>query len=502
LLAIGLIASRALGLVRNIVLAQQFGTDRDYEAFLAAVEIPDLVFQVLAGGAVGSAFIPVFQTYVTGGHLDAAWRMTRTLMTIGALATGAIAALLAVFAHQVADAILPGWDGADQAVAADLMRIMLVSPALFAVSCFATSALNSFNRFAVTMLAPILYNLAIILGALALTPLGIRGVAFGVAAGAALHLLVQVPSLVRCGMPLAPRLDIGSEGVRRVVQLMLPRMLGLALVQLNQLANVVLSTFLVVGSLAYLKVAWLMILTPLVLAMAVSTAVFPTLAAESARDRVDAVRALFAQSLRNILFLTVPMAAGLVILREPLIGLLFERGEFDATSTAHTAAALGLYAIGLCGLATTEIADRVFYALQDTRTPVAAAAVGFVLSLGLGVVLMNTPLNYSGLALAGGIAALVEACLLLLLLSRRLAPLDLGSVARSFARAVLATSLMSAAIIALPTLLSDALDASPPVERLVVVATVVTFGAAVYAATSLAIGSTEARSLVAFAKRR
>ena len=164
-------------------------------------------------------------------------------------------------------------------------------------------------------------------------------------------------------------LDFKHSGVREVMRLMGPRMIGLGVTQINQVVNVILASYLLVGSLGYLNVAWLMLMTPLVLAMAVSTAVFPTLAEESASNHSEAVREVFTLSLRTILFLTIPMAVGLITLGEPLIRLLFEHGAFTAESTSLTHYALTFYAIGLAGHATVEIVDRVYYAVHDTWTP-------------------------------------------------------------------------------------------------------------------------------------
>ncbi|HYU18561.1 MAG TPA: murein biosynthesis integral membrane protein MurJ [Chloroflexota bacterium] len=498
----GFVASRVLGLVRNIIVAQQFGTGREYEAFVAAITVPDLVFQVLAGGAVGSAFIPVFKSYFARDEEDQAWRLTSTMMSLAVLATGPVALVLMIFARQVAELIVPGWDPASKDLTATLMRTMLISPVIFSVSGFATSVLNSFQRFALAALAPIFYNASIIASALFFRPLGIEGVAIGVAVGAVLHLLIQVPGLVSQGMRFSFSVDLGLPGAREVIRLMGPRMVGLGVVQINQLVNVVLASYLVLGSLGYLNVAWLITMTPLVLAMAVSTAVFPTLAEESARERSEAVSEVFLLSLRTILFLTVPMAVGLITLGEPLIRLLFERGEFTDLSTRMTAHALNFYALGLAGHATVEIVDRVFYALHDTRTPVLVASGAFVLNLVLSLVLMRTPLNYGGLALANALAALAEGFVLMTVISRRVRDLDLGSVARSLARTVMASILMGITIATLPQVLEDWLSLSRTIELSLVVIIVAAAGAAVYLTFAFLLRSDEITALLRLARSR
>lgn len=498
----GFVVSRLLGLVRNIVVAQQFGTGREYEAFVAALTVPDLVFQVLAGGAVGSAFIPVFKDYFARDDDGGAWHLTSQLMTLALLVTIPVSIVLALLARPLTELVVPGWDAESKDLTATLMRIMLVSPAIFAVSGFATSVLNSFQRFALAALAPIMYNASIIVGAILFRHLGIEGVAIGVAVGSGLHLLIQVPGLLAVGMRYRPGIDLRSPGLREVIRLMGPRMIGLGVIQVNQLVNVVLASYLLIGSLGYLNVAWLMMMTPLVLAMGVSTAVFPTLAEESARDANEAVRDVFVLSLRTILFLTIPMAVGLVTLGEPLIRLLFERGEFTAESTRFTHFALTFYAIGLAGHATVEIVDRVFYALHDTWTPVLAASLAFIINLAGGLTLMWTPLNYGGLALAGSIAALAEAALLLWLVRRRVEALDLGPVLRSLGRTVAASLLMGAIVAMLPRMLHGWLALPPTFEALFVVTIVALTGGIAYFIFSFLLQSEELRVLLRLARLR
>jgi putative peptidoglycan lipid II flippase len=498
----GFVASRILGLVRAVVITQQFGTGREYEAFVAALTIPDLVFQILAGGAVGSAFIPVLKGYFARDDDDGAWRLTSIVMSLALLITVPISAVLAIFARPLTELVVPAWDPASKDLTATLMRTMLVTPAIFALSGFATSVLNSFQRFVLAMLAPIMYNLSIILSAIVLRPLGIEGVAIGVGAGALLHLLIQVPGLLKVGMRYRFGLDVRHPGVREVLRLMGPRMIGLGVTQVNQLVNVILASYLLVGSIGYLNVAWLMLMTPLVLAMAVSTAVFPTLAEESASNHPDAVRDVFVISLRTILFLTIPMAVGLMTLGEPLIRLLFEHNAFTAESTRWTQYALTFYAIGLAGHATVEIVDRVFYALHDTWTPVKAASIAFTINLLLGLVLMSTRLNFGGLALANSLAALTEATLLMLLIRRRIPSLELMPIFRTLSRTVAASLLMGLTIAMLPRLLQDRLPLAASIELPIVVGLVVIAGGMVYFVFSFLLQSEELRVLLRLARVR
>jgi putative peptidoglycan lipid II flippase len=499
---IGFVASRILGLVRNAVLLSYYGNIGDpsgqghLDAFLSAIAIPDLVFQVLAGGAVGSAFIPVFKSYLSRGEDDQAWRMVNTVLAVAAVAIGMTALALMFFSRPLMELVVPGRDAAFKDMAAEMTRIMLISPVIFALSGFVTSVLQSYNRFGWAALAPVSYNLGIIIGAVVLAPsLGIFGAAYGVVFGAVLHLLVQLPIARHHGLRWAAGMDVNHPAVREVARLFAPRMLGLAVVQLNQLVNVVLASFLMVGSLTALNVSWMVLMAPLALAMAVGTALFPTLAEAGADNRRDEVRELFSLALRLILFLTVPISLGLIVLAAPIVQVLFERGAFTAESTKMTAVALSFYAIGLAGHATVEIADRVFYALHDTATPVRVALGTVSANIVLSLVLMQTGLSYGGLALANSLAALAEAAILAWLLSSRLSPREarsgIGRLSRSLAGFLAAALPMGAVTYLALHLLAAALDTSSPAWQLVLVGSVGLLGALVYLALSAALRSEE-----------
>jgi putative peptidoglycan lipid II flippase len=274
--------------------------------------------------------------------------------------------------------------------------------------------------------------------------------------------------------------------VREVAQLFAPRVLGLGVVQLNKvLSGVLFASFLVAGSITYLDYAWLMIMTPLALAMAVGTAVFPTLSQATALERPAQLLQVFQLSLRMILFLTIPASVGLMVLGEPVIRLFFERNQFTAESTSATAYALVFFAIGLAGHATVEIVDRVFYALHDTRSPVIVAVSAIALNVALSLILMQTPLNYGGLALANSIAALTEAAVLIRLVSWRLPEVRVDSLATSAVRMTAASLVMGIPVAWLAGWLTPVVSPYGTPGQVVLLAVCVPFGAALYGAVSL-----------------
>jgi len=435
IVGLGFLGSRLLGVLRTVAIADAFGTSPELSAYWVAFRLPDLVFQVLAGATMASAFIPTFATYWGRRGPEEAWRLASSVLNAVLLATLLLALLALVLAPWLVPLMAPGLGQETgrqeelQGLAVDLTRLMLISPVLFAVSGMVTGILNARHRFLLPALAPMLYNLAIIGGALLLAePLGIRGLAVGVVAGAGLHLLVQVPGLVRAGLLYRPTVHWRDRGLREVAGLMLPRILGLAAAQFNFIVALFFASREGDEVIAALNYAWLIATLPLALfGMAIATAVFPTLAEQAAGDEMGKLRSTLAGSLRFALFLTIPASAGLILLRWPVVTFLLEHGAFTQTSTEITGNALLFYALGLWAHGATEVLSRGFYALRDTRTPVALAVLAMLLNW-LFIVVLVGPLGYRGIALAMSLAASVEAGLLLLLLRRRLGGLREGEI--------------------------------------------------------------------------
>lgn len=427
------VLSRIAGLVREMIIGARFGTSADLDAYLAAFRLPDILFQLMAGGALGSAFIPAFTERLVQADRAAAWRMASAVVNLVLLLMSVLALIAAVLAQPlVKQVIAPGFTPEQQALTATLMRWMLISTIVFGVSGIVMGVLNACQHFLLPALAPVMYNLSIIAGAWFLAPRwGVRGLVFGVVVGAFAHLLVQVPALLRQGIRYVPTLGLRDPAVREVGRLMAPRVLGIAAVQLNFLVNTILASSLPEGSLAALNYAWLLMLLPQgVIAQAVATAAFPTFAAQIARGERGEMRATLNATLRAILLLTIPASVGLIILRVPLIRLLLERGAFDAHSTAVVAQALAFYAAGLVAHSVVEIVSRSFYALHDTWTPVwvglSAMGLNVILSL-----LLVRPLAHGGLALANTLATTIEMGTLVYLIQRQLGGLGGSRLART-----------------------------------------------------------------------
>jgi putative peptidoglycan lipid II flippase len=419
------IVSRIVGLLREVVIARQFGTSADMDAYLAAFRLPDFLFYVVAGGALGSAFIPTFTGYLTRSDMPGAWRLASAVINWVILILSMLAGLAAIFAPWLVQTLYGDFTPAQQALTTELMRWMLISTVIFGVSGVLMGILNARQHFLLPALAPVIYNGAIIVGAWWLGPIwGVRGLTAGVVFGAAGHLLVQLPGLLRAGQRMQYRLvlAVDDSSLHEVGRLMAPRVLGLAAVQLNFVVNTVLASSLAVGSVTALNYGWIIMLLPQgVIAQSTATALFPTLAALVARGEQVEMRRIFGLTLRSLLFLTLPAAAGLLILREPLVRLILQRGAFNEASTQATAWALGFFTLGLVGHAVIEIAVRAFYALKNTKTPVGIGVLAMGVNIILSIVLMNLFAQagwpaHGGLALANAIAVTLEMIALLLLL--------------------------------------------------------------------------------------
>jgi putative peptidoglycan lipid II flippase len=416
------VLSRVSGLAREIIIGASYGTSAAYDAYLAAFRIPDLLFQLAAGGALGSAFIPVFAGYWLQADKRAAWLLFSRVLNLITLALVALGVVAAIFAEPLVRSILaPGFTPEQQLLTASLMQWMLVGTVVFGASGLIMGALNATQHFLAPAAAPVLYNVAIIAAAYFLAPAyGAYGLVVGVVAGSLAHLLVQLPVLLHKGYRYRPALSLTDAGVRKVMVLMGPRVLGLFFVQLHFLVNTILASGLGAGAVSALNYAWLLMLLPQgVIAQGIATVVFPTFSAQTAAGQIDAFRRTFERALRVVVFLVAPAAALLLVLRRPSISILLERGAFDTQSMILVAYGLQFYLVGLIFHAMLEIIVRGFYALQDTWTPVLVGMLAMSGNIALSFMLVGR-LSFGGLALANSLATLVETLALLWLFDRRL----------------------------------------------------------------------------------
>jgi putative peptidoglycan lipid II flippase len=450
IVAAGYLFSRVLGLVREVLITAQFGTRPEMDAYRAAFSIVDMIYLVVAGGALGSAFIPIFSAFLTHDREEDAWRLASGVLNLALLALLVACALVALLADPiVALTVGSGFGPAQRALTAQIIRLLLAQPVLLGLGGLAKATLESFDRFALPAIGANLYNLGIIGGALLAPWLGIYGLVWGVVAGAALFLLIQLPGLRALGMRYHRRAGAATPGVRQVGRLLGPRLFGQSAWQLNLIAVGSFASTLGAGAVAANGYALqLMMLPHGLFALSLGTVIFPQLARHHAAGDQEALRATALGAVRHVLFLALPAAVLLAVLRLPLLRALFQRGAFDAGSATLTAEALAFYALGLAAFAAAEIIVRTFYAMHDTRTPVYVGIGAVAANIALGWTLLRLGLGLGGLALAFSLANTLEAITLLRLLAGRIGGLG-GAFWRAVARMMLAALACGAAALAL-----------------------------------------------------
>ena len=447
------VASRLVGLARDIAIGAQFGTSLDYDLYVAAFRLPDTIFSLLAGGALGSALIPVFARTLAQDQRAALWRLASAVGSLTVLACGLAALALVVFAPWLVF-VFPGFTGEAAERLVVLVRILALSPVLFALGEVTRRALNTLDHFLAPALGLVLYNAAILTAALTVArgEAGVTGLAVGAVCGAGLYVLIQVPALISRGVRYTPRLGLRDTAVRDVARLMGPRLIGQGVVHLNVLLTASIASVLPEGRLAALNYAWLVMMLPLgVFGMSIGDAIFPTFANLAAQGRTQALAWTSSRILGLVLFLTVPSAVALAIAGRPFVAALFERNAFTAESTAITVAALSWYALGLPAHAALEILTRSFFALYDTRTPVVAGALAMVSYVALALLLVGR-LEHVALAMALSAVTTVEAVVLFVLLRRRLPSLARTDLPASLLRTALAAAALVSVLVLLAVL--------------------------------------------------
>jgi putative peptidoglycan lipid II flippase len=493
------LVARVLGYVRVVVIGTTFGAGPDLDAFFAAFRIPDLIFQLVAAGAVASAVVPIVGGLLATGEQARAWRVVSTLVNLMLAGLLVLALAAFVWAPELVQAITPGFPAPVLAKTVELTRIMLASPILLALGAIATSALNADRRFAASAVAPIVYNLAIIGAAVLLSDsMGVTGLALGVVAGSFGLLAVQVPPLWRAGFRFSPKVDLSDDQARKVLLLMGPRVLGLSASQITMVVMTSLATGVGLGAVSAFTIAFALYQIPMgVIGIPLGIVIFPSLSRELAVGRTDSYLELVSRSVRILLFVMLPIAAIGIALRLQVVELLLGYGRFDATAVQLTADTLLPFLVGLAGHAVIGVLARAFYAKHDTKTPVGTAVLAVVVNTVLGVALVGR-LGLPALGLAIAVAAWIEALTLLVLLRRREPGLDVGGIVRVAVASLVAAAV--AALVALGTVqvLGGFAPADPGKVVIFVEAALATIlGGLAFAAVALVLRIPELRSLLA-----
>ncbi|HWH23991.1 MAG TPA: murein biosynthesis integral membrane protein MurJ [Candidatus Limnocylindria bacterium] len=411
--------SRVLGWVRLVVITNLLGASAELDAYFAAFRLPDTIYQLVAAGALSSALIPVLAGLYHRAEEERAWKVVSTVLNLMLLVLAGAAIVLAIFADDIVPIVTPGFDVVGIELTVRLTRLMLISPILLSLGAVALSVLNSRGRFGAAAMAPILYNLAIIVAAVALGPLlGVEALALGVVAGSFLHLAVQLPALIGQRFRYSFGIDLADSAARQVLLLLAPRTLGLGAIQITFLINTMLATGLGVGAVTAYNVAYTVMQIPLGLfVFPISAVLLPSMSHAIAAGALRDFGRLLIRSLRLLLYVMLFVTAVGIVLRRQVVTLLFDYG-LDERALSLTSDTLSFFLLGTAGTSMVIVLARAFYSGHDTRTPVSTAIFEMIVSVVIAVATVGA-LGLSGIALGMTVGAWLEAGLLAFLLWRR-----------------------------------------------------------------------------------
>lgn len=442
--------SRILGYAKDMILAVFFGATGLSDTFFAAFRIPNLLRELFAEGSMSSAFIPVLTEYRQKHGDKEAGRLVKVTFTFILVVVGIVCMAGILFSPVIVSAIAPGFLAFPEkfSMTVFLTRIMFPFLLFISLASLVMGALNTKKVFFASALAPAFLNITTIACVVSLAPQmdqPIVAVALGVALGGFVQFAVQLPSFYKNGYSLGFNTSFGHPGLKKMMVLLVPATMALAVNQINIIVSNILASYLPEGSITYLYYSMRLVQFPIgIFGVAMGMAVLPTLSEHAVRGDIDKVKEDFSFSLRLLFFITVPSLAGLVALREPIVNLLFQRGQFDYAATQGTAEALLFYSLGIWSIVGVRVITATFYSLQDTKTPVKIATIGVSSNIILSLLLMG-PMKHSGLALANSLASAINFALLFFSLSRKLKGVEGRMIFVSFAKILVSSSIMGIA---------------------------------------------------------
>lgn len=512
ILAATSLASRLLGFVRDRVLAHYFGAGDVVDAYYAAFKIPDLTYNLIILGAFSAGFIPVFtKLFSKHGVLDKdkgkneAWRLVNNAINSLGLMLIGLTIVLIIIAPLLIPIIAPGFTGEKRDLTIKLTRIMLLSPLLLGLSTVVGAVLQSLKNFFVYSLSPMMYNLGIIIGAIFLVPLmGLSGLAWGVILGAFLHLLVQLPSFFGAGYNYRWLVNLKDKNLITVVKLIIPRTLGLAAGQVNNILMTMLATTLAAGSLAVYNYANNLQSLPLgLIGVAFAVAAFPTLSIFAAQNNHQEIIKTFSSTTRQILFFTIPLSVIFLMLRAQIVRVVLGSGAFDWDATIKTADTLAFFSLSLFAQALIPLLARTFYALEDTLTPFWTGIFAAIFDrVAAWFLVSHYNFGVEGLALAFSIGSVLNAVFLWVILRIRLKSLNETEILPAVYKISAAAIFMGLAIQGMKILGASFLDTHTFLGILTQGALAGIVGLLTYTAVGLLLKSHEMTSFLETIKRK
>ena len=406
--------SKIIGLLRDRILAGSFGAGDTLDIYYTAFRIPDFIFNLIVIGAVSAAFIPVFiEKYEK--DKSGAWDLISNFLNFSLIIIALISVVLLIFTPQLMEYIAPGFDADNKEAAIALTRLMFLSPIIFAISTIVGSALQSLQKFMAYAIAPIFYNLGIIIGALVFAPMmdkAYMGLGWGVVLGALMHLAVQFPALVNSGFHWRKVLNFKDSALRKIITLMIPRTIGLAALQINFIVINAIASTLAVGSITVFNFANHLQYLPIgFFGVSLATAAFPTFTRRALTDRARFVQNV-SSAIRNITLMVLPVSIAMYFLRFWIVDIVLGVGNFSVSDITLTAEVLGIFSFSILAYSLILILSKAYFAVQNTRTPVIFSIVSIAVNIYLSF--QFAYLGVIGLAIAFSLAGNLNALLLLI----------------------------------------------------------------------------------------
>jgi len=495
IVAVFSILSKFLGLLRDRLLAVHFGAGEILDAYWAAFRLPNLVFNTLVLGAFSSAFIPVFLNYYLKDR-NKAWRATNSILNIFFLIVLFLSTLIIIFAPVIIPIIVPGFSQATKNLTVSFTRIITLSILFFTLSNVASSLLNSFRKFLAYSLAPLMYNLGILLGILFLTKtrLGIYGLAWGVVLGSFLHLIVQLPAVIKIGYRFKFLISF-SSGVKEVICLMLPRFFGLAVEQINLLATTLIASLIGVGAIAIYNLSFNLNSLPIgMIGIPLSISLFPILSGYYSQNQQSAFNKKLTQTVAQIFYFIIPLTIVYFLFKEEIVRIILEAGLWGYQDSLITAQALGFFSLSLFAQSSIPVLAKAFYAQHNTKIPVLSAVIGFSVNI-TGCLILGRLIGIVGLALAFSLAAIINFSLLYFFLGKTNFNFQKKEINLSFLKFTFFSLVVGLLMFGLKALTNPLIDSASLCQILLQSAIIILIGLLVYFFITLICKAKEAQRI-------
>lgn len=505
LLMVAMLLSRVLGFVREQIMTAQFGKGYITDAYFAAFTIPDLLYNLLVGGALSAAFIPVFSAYIAKKQEDDAWEVASTVTNLAIILFIIGITLGIIFTPYLMPLIAYKLSPKALNLSIELTRIMFPAVLFTGLNGILMGVLNSYQSFLSPAIGSVIYNLGIIAMGVVLGGYygyGIKGFAIGVIVGVIGNFFIQLPNVLRKRPKYRFRINLKHPGVKKMGLLILPALIGLSISQINLIVNQNFASSLTEGSITAIRIANRLMLLPLgVFSFSIAMAVFPTLSAQFATGQINEYKKTFSMGIRSSIFITLPSAVGLMALSEPIIRLLFQMGKWTENATIDTAEVLFYYSIGMFAQAAIMVITRGYYAINDTKTPVYVGIISIFLNFFINWTLMKI-MGAPGLALGFSLVSILNMLFLLILLKKKIGQIGGKKIIISFLKAAISSLFMGLTAFGTAYKIAEVINLHSKINQIMQVGTAVLVGALVYIIISILLKIEEMDTVLGILKRK